>query len=184
MAALMLVAAAVGSLLAAGCGRGSGREESAATAALGKGPVVTPVTGKEVLAAVHSSRAKVVLVNVWATWCEPCREEFPDLLRVRRAHSRQELDVILVSGDFPDQLSKVRAFLTEQGVDFPTYLKEEKDMPFINALSPRWSGALPATFVYDGQRGLVAFWEGKASAERFEEAVRRALEDSAKQGGG
>jgi len=94
---------------------------------------------------------------------------------VARAHEREGLKLVLVSADFDDQLPGVHAFLGKNGVRDTTYLKAGDDMTFINTLSRDWSGALPATFVYDPQGRLVSFWEGKADEARFEKAVRQAL---------
>jgi thiol-disulfide isomerase/thioredoxin len=117
--------------------------------------------------------ATATLVNIWASWCVPCREEFPELLRLERSYRRRGLRLALVSADF--DAPAARAFLVKQGVSFRTYLKTGDDMTFINALDPRWSGALPATFVYDGAGRLVSFWEGKADSGRFEQAVGEAM---------
>ncbi len=128
-------------------------------------PALRLASADEVKAAVAAARGKVVVVNVWATWCEPCREEFPDLLRLRREQGPRGVELILVSADFERQASAAESFLREQGVDFPSYLKSGKDMEFIEELEPRWSGSLPATFVHDRQGRLVEFWEGIADFE-------------------
>jgi thiol-disulfide isomerase/thioredoxin len=114
-------------------------------------------------------------VNVWATWCVPCREEFPLLLRLAREYEPRGLELLLVSADFDDRLPAVRRFLAAQGVTDTSYLKAEDDMSFIDALSPRWSGALPATFVYDGAGRQIAFWEGKADEARLRKSLEEAL---------
>lgn len=103
---------------------------------------------------IADSGGRVVLVNVWATWCVPCIEELPDLVRFYRAHADQGVRLVLISGDFPSQSPGVTAFLRELGVDFPTWIKRGDDMSFIDALDPSWSGSLPATFVFTpaGQR--------------------------------
>jgi hypothetical protein len=88
----------------------------------------------------------------------------PDLMQIRREYEPRGLRMVLVSADFPDQSEEARHFLTEQGVDFPTFLKTGKDMEFINQLDTRWSGALPATFVYDGRGALRSFREGTYDA--------------------
>ena len=136
---------------------------------------VTPVTVAELKQAVTNARAKVVLVNLWATWCGPCREEFPDLVRLERAWRGRGLKVLLVSADNSTDLPKVRRFLAERGVKFPTYLKMQKDMEFINGLDSRWTGALPATFLYDGTGQLRDFWEGATTYAVVEQKVQKIL---------
>jgi thiol-disulfide isomerase/thioredoxin len=134
-------------------------------------PEVRPVAASELRALVREPGARAVLVNIWATWCMPCREEFPGLLRLRREHGGRGLRLLLVSGDFDSEMAAVQEFLAEQGVDFPTYIKAGKDMEFIDGLERRWSGALPATFLYDGGGTLRYFWENKASYETLEQRV-------------
>jgi thiol-disulfide isomerase/thioredoxin len=134
-------------------------------------PPVQPVDGPQLLEVVRDSKAKAVLVNVWATWCVPCRQEFPDLMQLQRNYRDRGLEVVLVSADFDDQMPEVRKFLASHLVDFPTYMKTGDDMKFIDALTPRWTGALPATFVYDGDGNLRAFHEGKETYDTFEKDV-------------
>jgi thiol-disulfide isomerase/thioredoxin len=132
---------------------------------------VVPATGPDILRRVRESGGKAVLVNVWATWCGPCREEFPDLVRLARNYRGRGLTVLLVSADFDTELPAVKQFLARQGVDFPTFIKSGKDMALINAFDPRWTGAIPATFLYDGTGKLRAYWEGARSYAMFEEKV-------------
>ena len=138
-------------------------------------PRVVRVTAGQVLSLTRGQGARATLVNVWATWCAPCREEFPSLLRAVAARRSRSLHLVLVSADFQDQLPAVRDFLRGQGVTATTYIETGDPMAFINAMNPAWSGALPATFVYDADGRRVAFWEGAADSTRFTEAADRAL---------
>jgi thiol-disulfide isomerase/thioredoxin len=157
-------AAVAGILLALGAGQASGGSPAA------KAELI-PADAPRVLEEVRRPGASVVLVNVWATWCLPCREEFPDLMKLRRAWADRGLRLVLVSGDFPSDRPAVVKFLTARGVDFPTFLKDGNDMKFIDGLDSRWSGALPATFVYDGTGRLRSSWEGKADYASLERSV-------------
>jgi thiol-disulfide isomerase/thioredoxin len=139
-------------------------------------PPPAPATAPQVLDAVKAAQQKVVVVNVWATWCIPCREEMPDLLKLRRAYKDRGVALLLVSGDFSSERDQAAAFLGEQGVDFPTYIKTGDDMAFINAFDPQWSGALPATFIYDGQGRLRHALLGKSSYAQFEAKVLDVLQ--------
>ncbi|HVP40251.1 MAG TPA: TlpA disulfide reductase family protein [Candidatus Saccharimonadales bacterium] len=136
---------------------------------------LVPVSAAQVQALAARPGARATLVNVWATWCIPCRKEMPVLLQIARAHAAEGLRLVLVSADFPDQQAAARRFLAAQGVADTTYLKNEDDMPFINALSPRWTGALPATFIYGRGGHLATFWEGEADSARFEQSIRDVL---------
>jgi thiol-disulfide isomerase/thioredoxin len=128
-------------------------------------PALTPATAADVLAEVGRSRGSVVLVNVWATWCDPCREELPDLLRLQREFGSHGFKLILVSADFTSQRPAAAALLASLGVGFTTFVKTQRDQEFIDGLDSRWSGALPATLLFDREGRKVGLWEGKASYE-------------------
>lgn len=145
---------------------------------------VTPVTAADIQRTVRESGAKAVLVNMWATWCGPCREEFPGLVRVARKYEGRGLKVMLVSADDDAEMATVKKFLAEEGVDFPAYIKAEKDQPFIDGLDKQWTGALPATFLYDGSGTLRDFWEGGVTFNVFEQKVVQVLGKQAKPTGG
>jgi len=140
-----------------------------------KAPAFEPADADRVMAAVREPGARVVLVNVWATWCAPCRAEFPDLIRVAHELRGQGLRVVLVSADFDETLPQARAFLADHHVDFPSYHKTGDDMKFINGLDSLWTGALPATFLYDGAGHRLGFWEGMQTYETFSQAVHEVL---------
>ncbi len=134
---------------------------------------LVPAGPAQVAAIPRAPGAAATLLNVWATWCVPCRQEFPDLLHVGRAYRGRGLRLALVSADFDS--AAARAFLRRHGVSGPAWIKTGGDQAFIDALDRRWTGSLPATFVYDRHGRLVDFWEGRADYARFEAAVRRAL---------
>ena len=147
-------------------------------------PGLTPVTAADLLKSVRASGASAVLVNLWATWCDPCREEFPDLVRLERKYRSRGLRVLFVSADDRDDAAAVEKFLADQGVDFPAYVKAEKDQPFIDHLEKRWSGALPATLLFDGGGRQRGFWEGPVRMGELEREIVEVLDDFASFQGG
>lgn len=99
-----------------------------------------------------ASPAKLRVVNMWATWCVPCRREFPELVRTAAAFDTSDVSLTFASLDFPEMEDSVRAYLTRQGVRGTTYLTELPSNPAATlAFEPLWAGELPATFVYDAQ---------------------------------
>lgn len=130
----------------------------------------------EVLAEVRARRPSAALVNVWATYCRPCREEMPELARVRADMAPRGVEVVLVSVDVGTPSRVLARFLDEHGVDFPTYQLTETAPGFLASLHEGWTGAIPATFVYDRDGRLTTWWTGRATHARFVSAIERALE--------
>lgn len=131
--------------------------------------------GPEVLAEVRRGPSALVLVNLWATWCEPCIEEFPDFQKIRAAYRDRGVRVLFVNCDFPGERDAAVAFLRSRGAELPSYAKRGGDMAFIEALHPEWSGALPATFLFDAAGRLIRFWEGEVDYATLSGALNDAL---------
>ena len=143
---------------------------------------LTPVTSKQIHDEVRRPGANAVLVNVYATWCLPCRQEFPDLMRVYRELEDRGLRLVLLSADFEDDReTEVRKFLKAQGVDFASFLKQkqEKDEAFIDGIDPEWSGVMPVSVLYDGSGKRRNLWEGSASYAEIRERVLEVLDHPA-----
>ena len=120
---------------------------------------------------IHDSVADVVLVNLWATWCQPCREEMPDLLKLQREYGSEGFQLLLVSADFLRNQQQAEEYLKGLGVDFPTLLKDQKDMEFIDGLNKEWSGALPFSMLVKKDGSIIKTWEGKGSYEDFQNVI-------------
>jgi peroxiredoxin len=91
---------------------------------------------------------KTVLVNVWATWCAPCVEEFPDLLDTWRMYRRRPFQLVTVSLNYPDEEKAVRAFLEKQLASARNYVSGTMDpYELMKALDPEWDGGVPYSMV-------------------------------------
>lgn len=97
---------------------------------------------------VLSPKGKPLLVNFWATWCAPCREEFPDLVKISTDY-RGKIDVVTVSLDDPVEINRdVPKFISEMKATMPAYLlKATNEGAAINMVSKRWEGGLPFTIL-------------------------------------
>src|SRR5437660_6284341 len=92
-----------------------------------------------------------LLINFWATWCDPCREEFPDLVKLDNDYRAKGLNFIAISlDDVGDIKSAVPKFLTEMKANMSVVLLNVNDPELaIKVVDPTWDGQLPATFLYD-----------------------------------
>jgi peroxiredoxin len=103
------------------------------------------LTGGEV--SIDALRGRVVVVDFWASWCEPCAQAMPVLERLHRAHARDGLSIVGVSQDRAE--SNVREFLGRVPVTFPIVLDSG------HAVAGRYRPArMPTSFVID-RRGIV-----------------------------
>ena len=126
---------------------------------------------------INQNDERALLINVWATWCLPCREEIPELVKLAKDYNKY-IRVVGISADDPDDLdSKVLPFLKNQNAEFENYIIKVVDPEdFINLLNKDWSGAIPATFLYDKYGKQKEILIGKQSYELFEKAVKKVID--------
>jgi len=121
-------------------------------------------------------QGKPLLINFWATWCVPCREEYPDLVKIDQEY-RGKIDFLTVSLDeLADKDTLVPKFLTEMKAQMPAYLLTTTDEEAAMAVvSKDWGGALPFTILFD-QRGAIAYSrQGKVKLDLLKAALIKAV---------
>ena len=121
-------------------------------------------------------KGKPVLINFWATWCDPCREEFPDLVKIDNDY-KDRITFYAISIDDPEDINtKVPQFLNSMKANMPAFLlKTADESAAITSISPLWNGGMPFTALYDTSGKLVYFREGKIVPESLREELDKVL---------
>jgi thiol-disulfide isomerase/thioredoxin len=113
-------------------------------------------------------KGKVVLLNFWATWCPPCREEIPELISLQKQY-KDRLQIIGVSED-DDPPQKVLQFVQRAGMNYPVVMATTE-------LTDAYGGvpALPTSFVIDPQGRVVQRHTGEYPIETYDQEIRALL---------
>ena len=115
-------------------------------------------------------RGKVLVVNFWATWCAPCREEIPALMRVQHKYASNSVQFV---GIALDNVSKVRDYAEEMGIDYILLIGGMETLDVTRDLGNR-AEVLPFTVVLD-RAGKVVYAHAGALTEALLGAVLSAL---------
>ena len=126
---------------------------------------------------------KVRLFNVWATWCGPCVEEFPELVKTARKFGLRDFELITISLDTPKDIAKVKAFLEKNHASIPdkikptlkdegrttnSYVFSGKDQnDLIKALDPKWPGPIPHSVLVAPNGDIVWSHDGEVDGEEL-----------------
>lgn len=131
---------------------------------------------------ITQERQRPLLVNFWATFCDPCRDEFPDLVKIDKEFRPESLEFVTVSlDDVVDIKTSVPEFLGSMKATMPAYLLNVIDPePAINLVDPKWRGDLPATFLYNEKGEVVYKHIGRVDPAE----LRGAIEKLVKKGDG
>jgi thiol-disulfide isomerase/thioredoxin len=128
---------------------------------------------QKVLAQYHG---KPVLITFWATWCEPCRDEYPMLNELAKQYAPKGLHVVGISLDDDGEIILVRRFLARYRPVFPNFRKRAGHSDeFGRAVDARWNGALPTSFFYAADGTQAGHITGGGDRAAYEAAIRTLL---------
>jgi len=107
---------------------------------------VQPLQAADVRRLILSEPKKWRLVNVWATWCTPCRDEFPHLVEMQQMYGGRDVEVVTISLDNTDATAQVKSFLETNHAAMTNYQFISADQNALaEVLDPGWQGAVPYT---------------------------------------
>lgn len=118
-------------------------------------------------------RGKVVLVNFWATWCPPCREEIPLFIDAQEQFGASGLQIV---GIAIDEATAVSAYAASVGVNYPVLIASSEGMGLMTQFG-NVSGALPYSAVLNRQGRIVSVRRGAYQAEELREIIASTLKD-------
>lgn len=119
----------------------------------------------------------ILIINFWATFCKPCVEEIPDLIKFANKYKKEQVALYLVSLDLADYYpAKIKKFVTAKKYAANiAWLDETNADYFCPIISADWSGAIPATLIVNKKNGYRKFYEKKLSAAEIEKEIKLAL---------
>lgn len=130
---------------------------------------------EDLLTRIYNSSDTVYVVNFWATWCKPCVAELPEFEKINQKYKSEKVKIILVSMDFKeDLLVKVIPFLEKNKYTSEVILLDETGGDFINKITSKWSGALPATIITKDNQKVFVFYEKKVTEEILKSEIEQA----------
>ena len=137
---------------------------------------ISQIDDAKLLELLKPKNGKPLLVNFWATWCDPCREEFPDLVKIENDY-RGKIDVVTVSLDDVMEINTtVSKFLTEMKAETQNFLLvTEDESAIISQISKEWSGGLPFTVFYNDKGGIEYFRQGKFKVPELREKIDKSI---------
>lgn len=139
-------------------------------------PKLAPVDQAGYSKLIAANKGKVVLVEFWATWCEPCRAEMPELVKLEQKLRARGFDLVTISTDEAGAQPAALKVLAANHVAGATYLRQAADDDqFSDAIDPKWGGALPALFLYDRSGRKVRSFIGATPVQVIEAAIAKIL---------
>ncbi len=125
---------------------------------------------------IENRSGKPLFLNIWASWCAPCRTEMPHIVELYNEY-KNKVDFMAVSIDsFTGTKDDVPQAMKELNMNLPTFvISAEKQGEVINKIDEKWEGSIPATFLYNSQGKKVNHFEGAKSKETFKQAINDVL---------
>ena len=139
----------------------------------GQEPVTLVTTDEEgIKELLKNNSDKLRLINVWATWCGPCVIEFPDFIAINRMYRGRDFEFVSVSADNPAEKDKVLKFLKTSQASGKNYIfNTDEKYKLIEAIDPKWQGALPYTILIEPGGKIVYAKQGRINVIEMKKII-------------
>lgn len=121
--------------------------------AAGQMPAFTMLNAEGQPVELKSFAGKKVVVNLWATWCPPCRAEMPSIEKLRASVDNEKTAFVMLSLD--DDFEKAKKYVKTNNLDLPVYYPQSSNLPELFNVR-----GIPATFIFDEEGKLIKSTEG------------------------
>ncbi len=120
----------------------------------------------------------IVLINFWATWCRPCLEEIPILMKLEKELKESGFRLVSVSLDEPESADiLVNPFIQKWFPGFSSYLSFERDMDsMVSVVDAAWNEILPTSYLLNKNGTMVHRIQGSYSSEEFSKMILPLIE--------
>jgi peroxiredoxin len=136
-------------------------------------PVALDTIGSAGVASlVHNNTKKLRLINLWATWCVPCVQEYPELVTLNRMYRDRGFELISISTDENAARSKALKFLEKQECSSPNYIYTgDEKYQLMETIDPKWQGALPYSLLVEPGGKIIYAKQGAIDPEQLRKLI-------------
>ena len=137
--------------------------------------ILVPMDQDALRGELSASEGRVVLVNLWATWCTPCLREIPDLLALETELPASDFRLLAISMDDAYSEGWVTEFKAKHFPTLVSFINAELDMDtLVSVIDPVWNETLPTSYIFNREGEVVKKVQGKKPIEFFREQLAEA----------
>ena len=134
--------------------------------------ILVPMDRDALRGELAASEGRVLLVNLWATWCTPCLREIPDLLTLETELPASDFRLLAISMDDAYSAGWVTEFKAKHFPSLVSFINAEVDMDtLVSVIDPVWNETLPTSYIFNREGEVVKKVQGKKPIAFFREQL-------------